>query len=145
MKFIHREGTQLAVYIQVKDLYHEFSNNYSGQMPDLVRLSFKFKEEFLLIEDLYLRYTNTEIVKFFMKAKYVLDYDRMSKMTERSYQKWRAYYYGRINTLKEAGATDSSKEICDIKYMMNEAEIIRSHPDRLKFPSHEIYPMFEMA
>ena len=144
MKFIHREGTQIAVYVQVKDLYQELSNNYVGDMPDIVRLSFRFKEEFSLIEDLYLRYTNSDIVNYFMKVKYIPEYDKIAKMSDESYEHWRAYYNKKLAELREQGP-ETSAEVINIKYMLNEAETIKRHPDRLKFPSHEIYPMFVMA
>lgn len=65
-------------------------------------------------------------------------------MSEKSYANWRAYYYSRIEALKEKTGEDSSVESANIKYMLNEAETIRKHPDRLKFPNHESYPMFVM-
>lgn len=145
LKFIHREGPQLAAYIQIKDLYHEFCNHYTGDMPDIVRLSFKFKDEFVLIEDRYLRYTNMKIVDFFMEARYIPDYDQVVSMSQESYDCWKEHYTTRIIELSERGDSDAICEINDLKYLLIEADTIRNHPDRLEFPSHEMYPMFVMA
>ena len=145
LKFVHQEGPQVAVYVQVKDLYHEFSNHYDGNMPDVVRFSFKFKPEFSLIENLYLRYTNSEIVSFFRDAKYIPDYDKIMIMSDESFERWRALCSERIVDLQEEGDEKASIEISDLKYMLSEADIIRNHPDRLMFPSHEIFPDFVMG
>ena len=145
MKFIHREGPQIAVYIQIKDLYHELSNRYEGEMPEIVPLSFKFKEEFALTENLYIRYTNTKIVEFFIKATYIPDYDKIKSMTEGSYLSWKAHFTQKILELKEKDEAKASTEISDIKYLLFEADIIRNHPDRLRFPNREYYPLFVMS
>ena len=144
MMFIHREGPQIAVYIQIKDLYHELSNRYKGEMPEIVALSFKFKEEFTLTEDMYIRYTNEEIIKFFIQVKYIPNYDQIFRMSEDSYLSWRQQLYQRLFDLKE-NEDDSIVEINDIKYLLSEADIIRNYPDRLRFPNHEYFPLFVMA
>jgi len=145
LKFVHQEGPQVAVYVQVKDLYHEFGSHYVGNMPEVVRLSFKFKPEFSLIENLYLRYTNSEIVRFFRDAKYIPDYDKIVSMSEEAFERWKSYYTERINDLQEKGDEKANIEVSNLKYMLSEADIIRRHPDRLKFPTHEMFPDFVMA
>lgn len=114
-------------------------------MPEIVPMSFKFKEEFALTENLYIRYTNQEIVEFFIKATYIPDYDKIESMTEESYLSWKAHFTQKILELKEKNDAKASTEISDIKYLLFEADIIRNHPDRLRFPNHEYYPLFVMA
>ena len=145
LKFVHQEGPQKAVYVQVKDLYHEFSNHYDGNMPDVVRFSFKFKPEFSLIENLYLRYTHSEIVSFFENAEYIPEYEEITAMSDESFERWRTKCTERIIDLQEEEGEKANIEISDLKYMLTEADIIRNHPDRLMFPSHEIFPDFVMG